>query len=412
MARKHVSVAEFKAAIESGKRTDEMIITKNVVMQKAEGEKEMLRVRTFEVSNESVDRDGDVIKQNGVDWKNFMKNPVVLFAHNAKELPIGKGLAVRRVGTKTLMDIEFAGADANPKAEQVLKLLDGGFLNAGSIGFTPKEVSRVSTKERDGFDIEKSEALEFSIVPVPANADALHQAKEAGLDVSVCKEFIAGALKAYRLKEDGDIEAIPAPKVEKGLYTVGRLADILQSLDYIEDSCEYEREYEGDDSTVPEQITAAMHVLGGALIAMVQEEVAELLGEESGETMKAAKAFLANMKFTDKVQTKTLPKVVTKTVGESAGEAILTPAQVAALEKAVKKEVNDTAQTGDSGIIAQLMAAIRRVLPGAPGAPGVNDTISSDQDVTIDVVPTKEFDEAKALANAAIARARAIAAAE
>ena len=185
-----------------------MIVTKSIVMTKAEEGEQMLRVRTFEVSNESVDRDGDIVKQSGVDWKNFMKNPVVLFAHNSKELPIGKGLQVRRVGTKTLMDIGFAAADANPKADQVLKLLDGGFLNASSIGFVPLEAARVDTKGRTGFDITKAEALEFSIVPVPANPDALVQAKEAGLDVAVMKDFLADALKGFRLNEAGEIEAI------------------------------------------------------------------------------------------------------------------------------------------------------------------------------------------------------------
>jgi hypothetical protein len=65
----------------------------------------------------------------------------------------------------------------------------------------------------------------------------------------------------------------------KGLYCVGRLAELMESLGYVLSSTIYERASEGDDSTVPEQLAGALKTLGAALVDMAQEEVAEMLTE-------------------------------------------------------------------------------------------------------------------------------------
>jgi hypothetical protein len=57
---------------------------------------------------------------------------------------------------------------------------------------------------------------------------------------------------------------------------------LLSELGYLEDIVEWEAEYEGDGSAVPQMLTDAMKLLGQALVAMTVEEVAELLGEEDG----------------------------------------------------------------------------------------------------------------------------------
>lgn len=126
-------------------------------------------------SSSSVDRQGDVIDQNGWELENFMKNPVVLWAHRYDELPVGKAISLEKSTAGLEMEFEFAPADGNPRAEQVKNLFEGGFLNAVSVGFIPKE--------RNGNIITRSELLEVSIVPVPANQDALRLALEKGLNV-------------------------------------------------------------------------------------------------------------------------------------------------------------------------------------------------------------------------------------
>lgn len=88
---------------------------------------------------------------------------------------------------------------------------------------------------------------------------------------------------------------LPKMKI-KGLYEIGRLASLLGEIGYIEDSLEWEREYEGDDSKLPEMLAQVMRSLGEALLALTKEELAELLGREveegqlSPDTLDAYKA--------------------------------------------------------------------------------------------------------------------------
>lgn len=125
-------------------------------------------------STAAVDRQGDVIDQGGWELGNFLKNPVMLWAHNYSALPVAKvlNLAINTLGL--VAEYEFAPAEGNPMAQQIKALVDGGFINAVSVGFIPKE--------RSGNTITKSELLEISFVPVPANQEALVLAAKALTD--------------------------------------------------------------------------------------------------------------------------------------------------------------------------------------------------------------------------------------
>lgn len=125
-------------------------------------------------STDDEDRHGDIVVQNW-DLKNFKKNPVILNSHNygdAMEV-IGKATNVKIVDGKLEGKIQFAVGE-NPKAKIIFDLYKGGFLNAFSVGFIPREWS-------DANEILKSELLEVSAVSVPANAMALAKAK--GIEV-------------------------------------------------------------------------------------------------------------------------------------------------------------------------------------------------------------------------------------
>lgn len=203
--KKYLSAQEFAKAPEE-KRTGAVVAKGFAIEAKAEGDTNTV---TFVVSSDSVDRDGDIVYQAGIDWSHFQKNPVILWAHNSRELPIAKGGNVRREGDRTLMDMTFAPAEANPKAPQVLELIKGGFLNTVSIGFIPTEYSWVEDKStgRYGLDIKKSEAIEVSVVPVPSNRDALASARAKGLSAEPVEDEIRTILKGYELDATGKVVA-------------------------------------------------------------------------------------------------------------------------------------------------------------------------------------------------------------
>lgn len=150
----------------------------------------------FTISKEVVDRDGDILRASGVDFSNYMKNPVFLSFHNSREFPLGKVTKFWVEGNEVKAVVYFPtleelSTDPNNASEKA-KLVDftyhcykTGMLNAVSVGFIPLEWIETD----NGYDILKWELLEFSAVAVPANQDAIAQAvKSFGNDFA--KSFI------------------------------------------------------------------------------------------------------------------------------------------------------------------------------------------------------------------------------
>ena len=150
----------------------------------------------FTISKEVVDRDGDILRASGVDFSNYMKNPVFLSFHNSREFPLGKVTKFWVEGNEVKAIVYFPtleelSTDPNNASEKA-KLVDftyhcykTGMLNAVSVGFIPVEWIETD----NGYDILKWELLEFSAVAVPANQDAIAQAvKSFGNDFA--KSFI------------------------------------------------------------------------------------------------------------------------------------------------------------------------------------------------------------------------------
>lgn len=133
-------------------------------------------------STESVDRQNDVLVSTGADLSNYRRNPVVLWAHDYSRLPVARAVeidAVPGVGLRAKMEFAPAGVDAHIDA--VRKLWELGFLNAASVGFTPKAGTPTG---KGGTRYTDWELLEFSIVPIPANADALRLAFDGAVQKS------------------------------------------------------------------------------------------------------------------------------------------------------------------------------------------------------------------------------------
>lgn len=154
------------------------------------------RMVQFTISKEIVDRDGDILRAGGVDFSNYMKNPVFLSFHNSREFPLGKvtkfwveGNAVKAI--VYFPTIEELSSDPSLASEKA-KLVDftyhcykTGMLNAVSVGFIPIEWKET----KDGYDILKWELLEFSAVAVPANQDAIAEAVKSFGD-EFAKDFV------------------------------------------------------------------------------------------------------------------------------------------------------------------------------------------------------------------------------
>lgn len=133
------------------------------------------------ISTETVDRQGDIVRATGAKLDNFLKNPVVFWAHNTYEPPVARALSVEIIpGDGLKSRFQFPEWGINPDADVIRRLWAGGFLNACSIGFMPIKSKPLGDDEEDRWwgprDFVEWELLEYSIVGVPANQDALRLA--------------------------------------------------------------------------------------------------------------------------------------------------------------------------------------------------------------------------------------------
>lgn len=133
----------------------------------------------FCISDDSIDRYGEKVAQDW-DLKNFLKNPIMLWNHKngwdiEPEHVLGTWSDFETEGGKTYASAKFDD-DINPKADTVFKQIIRGTLRCVSVGFIPHSYEM----EEDVPVLKDNELLEISIVPIPANANAVALAFKEG----------------------------------------------------------------------------------------------------------------------------------------------------------------------------------------------------------------------------------------
>ena len=137
------------------------------------------------ISTTSVDREGDVVLPSGLKLTDYKKNPVVLLNHDNGSLPIGRALSVKRTSDAVIAKVQFAERPpehpitAEWIPDTILSLFKQKILRAFSVGFMPTDMRDATDKDRKKYGdtarriITQWDLMEFSVVPVPANQDAL-----------------------------------------------------------------------------------------------------------------------------------------------------------------------------------------------------------------------------------------------
>lgn len=156
----------------------------------AEGEVE------FVVSTSAWDAHGERINVDGIDIKDFKKNPVVLWGHDGFNLPIAKATKVWKESGKLMARAKFYLKD--DFARKVYEYILDGYLNAVSIGGMVQEWGT------DGLTIDKLLMKEFSVVSIPANQEALVAAKSMDGNQKAELRALANAYARKMLAEGND----------------------------------------------------------------------------------------------------------------------------------------------------------------------------------------------------------------
>jgi len=131
------------------------------------------------ISNAAFDRDADRVFPLGAQIDSYLKNPVVQWGHGYSDpwQTVGRttGLEITPDGIVASFELRPAANDQDP--QNIVKLLwDGGWIRTASIGFIPKAAQ---PNQAGGNDFTQWELLEWSLVPIPANQDALRMSMKA-----------------------------------------------------------------------------------------------------------------------------------------------------------------------------------------------------------------------------------------
>lgn len=131
-------------------------------------------------STEALDSHGTILRQNW-DLSRYRENPVVLYAHDSSELPIGTASNVRVENGALRATLTFSTVDLNPQAEQVWLNVKGGVLRGISVGFWPRTVRFEKHDDREVLVLDDLELLEISVVPVGSNPETLAEMRARAL---------------------------------------------------------------------------------------------------------------------------------------------------------------------------------------------------------------------------------------
>ena len=135
---------------------------------------------TCMISTINPDREGDVVVPEGGNFANFMKSPVLMWAHGGTD-----GYASVPIGSVTALEVmpghgvkaEWKWLEGDPFADRIKNAWQQGVVRASSIGFKPLTYQ----KNGVGNDIETWELLELSLCAIPMNPEAVRSLKALGL---------------------------------------------------------------------------------------------------------------------------------------------------------------------------------------------------------------------------------------
>ena len=208
-----LSDVTWKEKLQKGEDVQNVGLIKTFIPEELrveDGENGLPKVK-FVISTSARDRHADTVSVKGWQLDNYRKNPVVLYGHHSAGLPIGQALDVNVSKGKLESTVQFdTDIVEHPLPRAVVALLKRGTLRAASVGFIPQEWKQPDPdtleehqKNRFPLDFTKQELVEWSVVPVPSNPEALMSAKKSGIDIAPIINWAGEILEMYGAAKQG-----------------------------------------------------------------------------------------------------------------------------------------------------------------------------------------------------------------
>ena len=151
------------------------------------------RTLRFIVTNETQDRDDDILDFDGWDTTNFQNNPVGLYMHRYDTPPMARAtnIIMDSVQRQIIIDYQFPTLEqmaSDPQfasehsrlTDTIYNMYKNGFMHAVSVGFRPFDFESIEGSAF-GRRYTEQELLEVSFVSVPSNPQALQLARSKGI---------------------------------------------------------------------------------------------------------------------------------------------------------------------------------------------------------------------------------------
>lgn len=266
---------------------------------------EETRTLTGIASSESIDRYGDIIKQEGWDFKNFWDNPVMPWGHNYNDPPVATVEKLWLEDGKLMFEARFASKEAYAFADTIFQLFKEGILKAFSVGFRPK---RWEDNKTGGRTYLEAELLEISAVTVPANPDAVTLAVQKGIG---SEDEISRVFKALGDQdEDGDEDE----EIEEKLKQLSWLNDLMAKN---HDALKAYR-------TLGKNLAKTLNIEPGddelQLIASIESSSLALLAQRATKPADSKPVAPANQPRTDVAARTALTPEMVKAIGEAVAQ--------------------------------------------------------------------------------------------
>jgi len=184
---------------------------------------------TFVLSDERVNRNGDVVDSAGWELDGFKQNPIALFNHDRDRI-VGNWANVRIENRALVGEFQPVAPGTSQLGDEVRLLVEQDVLRAASVGFRYLKSEPLDPdKPRSGRRYTKQELLEVSLVSVPANSGALSKARSLHVSSEVM-ELVFGKHAAFTT---GSIspgkQAATHPKLKARVMNISQQIEDVQT---------------------------------------------------------------------------------------------------------------------------------------------------------------------------------------
>lgn len=155
------------------------------------------------ITTAKMDRQKEIVLPDQIDLTEYRDNPIVLFSHN-QEKPIGKCMWIKPNENGLIAKTQYASRPKKYEGEFfpdfIFSLIQQQILRGKSIGFLPLEIAD-PTDEQLALNpdlervITKSLLVEFSVVGVPSNPQALVEAVSKNFSKDFFNYKVIGHIK-------------------------------------------------------------------------------------------------------------------------------------------------------------------------------------------------------------------------